>query len=52
MKSYLGVLLIAIVVALFIYILDVPNHIYIVLILSTIISLIVIAIKEGVKKRA
>lgn len=52
MKTYLTVLLISILVAIFNIILDVPKHIYIILIMSTIIALIFAGIKESSKKRA
>lgn len=46
MKPYLIVLLVAIVVAIFNIVLEVPKHIYIVLIISTIIALFFTGIKK------
>ncbi|SFN28828.1 hypothetical protein SAMN05421832_1351 [Psychrobacillus psychrodurans] len=50
MKPYLIVLSIAILVAVFNIILDVPTHIYIILIISTIISFIFTGMKDNSKK--
>lgn len=52
MKSTLIVLLIAFLVAAINFLLDVPNYIYIILIISTIISLIFSIIKDVNRKRA
>jgi len=52
MKPYLIVVLIAVLVAIANILLDVPKHIFIVLVISTIISLIAVGMKGSLKKRA
>lgn len=50
MKPYLIVLSIAILVAIFNIILDVPKYVYTILIISTIMSLIFVGMKGSSKK--
>jgi hypothetical protein len=50
MKPYLIVLLIAVLNAIAIVILDLPKYIFIVLVISTVMSLIAVGIKENLKK--